>query len=378
MFLYILLGCIAFENKSKKAANMDYIRQCVTYAYQSLAPWINLDIHILGSILADHSFSIMKHKPLAIEAGSLESKNQVLGTPFRFLALAPELRNEIYTRVLRPDCTASCGKAVGPCNCSVVCPQILQVCKQLHEEGTEILYSENEVRISLSAIATHRGVVVTVRVGNYEVYSCIGPVASLIDFQDIWPERARMIRKPFVLVYLDLESCGDDDDRRFLTLHGALYGLADLVNGRDDMESVKLTIQINRHQIWRGDDGLLPKILYPLTRIRNKRILGVHGFNSTSAGLLQNHLGQPADSESTLSAFLEIQKQVKQALGDGIGAGRHGALLAARLKVIEEELVKREYMDLNRDEKLRIWVKSLHEELGAYLDLYCQHARQLQ
>ena len=125
MFLYILLGCIAFENKSKKAANMDYIRQCVTYAYQSLAPWINLDIHILGSILADHSFSIMKHKPLAIEAGSLESKNQVLGTPFRFLALAPELRNEIYTRVLRPDCTASCGKAVGPCNCSVVCPQIL-------------------------------------------------------------------------------------------------------------------------------------------------------------------------------------------------------------------------------------------------------------
>ncbi|KAK0363988.1 hypothetical protein LTR94_012844 [Friedmanniomyces endolithicus] len=207
---------------------------------------------------------------------------------FRFLDLPPEIRNLIYGHLLRlRDSRWRADRLV----CSTA---ILSTCKQIHAEGTGILYVENTFDIVVRSMANPVGhvpvnhtTVSFTKLAIDQVQLCDAPKS---DVDDIWPTVIREAESIRLVVRLDIADClAALVIPDFKQTNGVLHSLASSRSGATNLKRLQLVIKGETESL---AESLLHSIFYPLTQFGKLTIadFAVRGLPDTVTAELQRLL----------------------------------------------------------------------------------------
>ena len=200
--------------------------------------------------------------------------------PFRFLDLAPEMRNLIYELVLVVPDECVCG-TIHEDKCT---PQILLSCRQVYDEAKEILYAENTVKCSFSSVMMNDFEFQENEMLHRTRRTALGGIGNLSAIQvssltlQSYPDFFRRIQKLDIDAHFcDCRRIAHDPDEACHFLGSSLLSLISFL--MDNHRLKKLNVRISSTA--EITEKQVATILYPFRRLRNVAIvtitLRIHG-----------------------------------------------------------------------------------------------------
>ncbi|KAK5684177.1 hypothetical protein LTS10_004041 [Elasticomyces elasticus] len=184
---------------------------------------------------------------------------------FRFLDLPAEIRNLIYTQLLRLRDSRLRADLV------VCSPAILAACRETRDEAQGLIYSENIFEVIVRSVASseqgaavNRTTVEFAKLDIDQVQLCDAPKAEI---DKLWPKIIREADE--VKLVVKLYQADDKDEEApppsFEQVNHILHSFATSQKGARKLQRLKVVVKGETANI---ADNLLESIFYPLTQIK--------------------------------------------------------------------------------------------------------------